>query len=134
MDFIKGELLEIIEWTDDSRDTLSYRFPDEDKAIKNGAQLIVRESQTVQFVYLGEFGDTFGPGKHTLTTDNIPVLTKLKSWKYGFNSPFKADVYFVVVRLFTGMARSQQGRRAQFGAVTQGAIGGLGVAALFEAV
>ena len=63
MDFIKGELIDIIEWTDDSRDTLSYRFPDEDKAIKNGAQLIVRESQTVQFVYLGEFGDTFGPGQ-----------------------------------------------------------------------
>ncbi len=102
MDFIKGELLEVIEWTDDSRDTLSYRFPEEDKAIKNGAQLIVRESQVVQFVYLGEFGDTFGPGKHTLTTDNIPILTKLKSWKYGFNSPFKADVYYVTTRLFTG--------------------------------
>jgi excisionase family DNA binding protein len=102
MDFIKGELIEVIEWTDDSRDTLSYRFPDEDKAIKNGAQLIVRQSQQVQFVYLGEFGDTFGPGKYTLTTDNIPVLTKLKSWKYGFNSPFKADVYFLNTRLFTG--------------------------------
>ena len=102
MDFIKGELIDVIEWTDDSRDTLSFRFPDEDKAIKNGAQLIVRESQHVQFVYLGEFGDTFGPGRHTLTTDNIPVLTKLKSWKYGFNSPFKADVYCVNTRLFTG--------------------------------
>src|SRR5215510_4266746 len=101
-DFIKGELLEVIEWTDDSRDTLSFRFPDEDKEIKRGAQLIVRESQLVQFVYLGEFGDTFGPGKHTLTTDNIPVLTRLKSWKYGFNSPFKADVYYLTTRLFTG--------------------------------
>ena len=102
MDFLKGELIEIIEWTDDSRDTLSYRFPDDDKAIKNGAQLIVRESQRVQFVYLGEFGDTFGPGKHTLTTDNIPILTRLKSWKYGLQSPFKADVYFLNTRLFTG--------------------------------
>jgi excisionase family DNA binding protein len=102
MDFIKGELLEIIEWTDDSRDTLSWRFPDEDKAIKNGAQLIVRESQVAQFVYVGEFGDTFKPGKHSLVTDNIPVLTKIKSWPFGFNSPFKADVYFVVTRLFTG--------------------------------
>jgi excisionase family DNA binding protein len=102
LDFIKGELLEIIEWTDDSRDTLSWRFPDEDKAIKNGAQLIVRESQVAQFVYVGEFGDTFTPGKHTLVTDNIPVLTRIKSWPYGFNSPFKADVYFVVTRLFTG--------------------------------
>ena len=102
IDFLKKQFIDIIEWTDDSRDTLSYRFPDEDKEIKNGAQLIVRESQVAQFVYLGEFGDTFGPGKHTLTTDNIPVLTKLKSWKYGFNSPFKADVYFVTTRLFTG--------------------------------
>jgi excisionase family DNA binding protein len=102
LDFFKGELLEIIEWTEDSRDTLSWRFPDEDKAIKNGAQLIVRESQVAQFVYLGEFGDTFGPGKHSLTTDNIPILTRLKSWPYGFESPFKADVYYVVTRLFTG--------------------------------
>jgi excisionase family DNA binding protein len=102
MDFIKGELIEIIEWTDDSRDTLSFRWPDNDKEIKNGAQLIVRESQIAQFVYLGQFGDTFEPGKHTLTTDNIPVLTTLKGWKYGFNTPFKADVYYVSTRLFTG--------------------------------
>ena len=102
MDYIKTQLIEIIEWTDDSRDTISWRFPDEDKEIKNGAQLIVRESQTVQFVYLGQFGDTFGPGKHTLVTDNIPVLSQLKGWKYGFESPFKADVYFVNTRLFTG--------------------------------
>ncbi len=101
-DYLKGQFLEIIEWTDDSRDTLSWRFPDEDKEIKNGAQLIVRESQVSQFVYLGQFGDTFGPGKHTLVTDNIPILSTLKGWKYGFNSPFKADIYFVTTRLFTG--------------------------------
>jgi len=101
-DFIRSQFIDIIEWTDDSRDTLSYRFPDDDKEIKRGAQLIVRESQTVQFVYLGEFGDTFGPGKHSLTTDNIPVLSRLKGWKYGFESPFKADVYYVITRLFTG--------------------------------
>src|SRR5450432_1744603 len=102
LDFIKKQFIDIIEWTDDSRDTLSYRFPDEDKEIKNGAQLIVRESQAAQFVYLGQFGDTFGPGKHTLTTDNIPVLTKLQGWKYGFQSPFKADIYYINTRLFTG--------------------------------
>jgi excisionase family DNA binding protein len=102
LDFLKTQTLEVIEWVDDSRDTLSYRFPDDDKAIKRGAQLIVRESQNVQFVYLGQFGDTFGPGKHTLSTDNIPILTKLKSWKFGFESPFKADVYYVITRLFTG--------------------------------
>ncbi len=100
--FIKGELLEIIEFNDDSRDTLAWRFPDEDKTIKNGAQLIVRESQLAQFVYLGQFGDCFGPGKHSLVTDNIPILNKLKGWKYGFQSPFKADVYYVTTRLFTG--------------------------------
>ena len=101
-DFIRSQFIDIIEWTDDSRDTLSYRFPDDDKEIKRGAQLIVRESQVAQFVYLGEFGDTFGPGKHSLTTDNIPVLSRLKGWKYGFESPFKADVYYVITRLFTG--------------------------------
>jgi excisionase family DNA binding protein len=102
MDFIKSQLIEIIEWNDDSRDTLSFRFPDEDREIKRGAQLIVREGQAVQFVYLGQFGDQFGPGKHSLTTDNIPVLSRLKGWKYGFESPFKADVYYVTTRLFTG--------------------------------
>jgi excisionase family DNA binding protein len=102
MDFIKKQFIDIIEWTDDSRDTLSFRFPDEDKEIKNGAQLIVRESQVAQFVYLGQFGDQFGPGQHTLATANIPILTDLKGWKYGFESPFKADVYYVITRLFTG--------------------------------
>jgi len=102
LDFIKKQFIDIIEWTDDSRDTLSFRFPDEDKEIKRGAQLIVRESQIAQFVYLGQFGDTYGPGKHELTTDNIPILTNLKSWKYGLESPFKADVYYVITRLFTG--------------------------------
>ena len=102
LDFIKKQFIDIIEWTDDSRDTLSYRFPDDDREIKNGAQLIVRESQVAQFVYLGQFGDKFGPGKYTLTTDNIPILTDLKGWKYGLESPFKADVYYVVTRLFTG--------------------------------
>jgi len=102
MDYLKTQFLEIIQWQDDSRDTLSWRFPDEDKEIKRGAQLIVRESQTAQFIYLGQFGDTFGPGKHSLTTDNIPILATLKGWKYGFESPFKADIYYVNTRLFTG--------------------------------
>jgi excisionase family DNA binding protein len=102
LDYLKTQFLEIIQWEDDSRDTLSFRYPDQDKEIKNGAQLIVRESQVAQFIYLGQFGDTFGPGKHTLTTDNIPILSTLKGWKYGLHSPFKADVYFVTTRLFTG--------------------------------
>src|SRR5882762_5836949 len=102
LDFISKQFIDIIEWTDDSRDTLSFRFPDEDKEVKRGAQLIVRESQVAQFIYLGQFGDTFGPGKHTLTTDNIPILSTLKGWKYGLHSPFKADLYYVNTRLFTG--------------------------------
>jgi excisionase family DNA binding protein len=102
LDFIKKQFIDIIEWTDDSRDTLSFRFPDEDKEIKRGAQLIVRESQVAQFLYLGQFGDTYGPGKYELITDNIPILSDLKGWKYGLESPFKADVYYVITRVFTG--------------------------------
>ena len=102
INYLKTQFLEIIQWEDDSRDTISYRYPDMDKEIKRGAQLIVRESQVAQFIYLGQFGDTFGPGKWTLTTDNIPILSTLKGWKYGLESPFKADVYFVNTRLFTG--------------------------------
>jgi excisionase family DNA binding protein len=127
LDFIKKQFIDIIEWTDDSRDTLSFRFPDEDKEIKNGAQLIVRESQVAQFVYLGQFGDSFGPGKYALTTDNIPILTDLKGWKYGFESPFKADVYYVVTRLFTGnkwgTANPVMMRDADFGVVRLRAYG-----------
>lgn len=102
MDYLKGQFLEIIQFQDDSRDTLVWRFPDEDKEIKRGAQLIVRESQVAQFIYLGQFGDTFATGKHDLVTDNIPILSTIKGWKYGFESPFKADVYFINTRLFTG--------------------------------
>ena len=102
LNIIKSQLIEVIEWTDDSRDTLSYRWPDEDKEIKNGAQLIVRESQQVQFVAAGQYADLFGPGKHTLSTENIPVLSIIYGWKYGFQSPFKCDVYYINTRLFTG--------------------------------
>ncbi|SFB73708.1 DNA binding domain-containing protein, excisionase family [Polaromonas sp. OV174] len=102
LNIIKKQLIEVIEWTDDSRDTLSYRWPDEDKEIKNGAQLIVRESQQVQFVAAGQYADLFNPGKHTLSTENIPVLSTILGWKYGFQSPFKCDVYYLNTRLFTG--------------------------------
>jgi len=101
IDYLKTQFLEIIQWEDDSRDTLSFRYP-VDKEIKRGAQLIVRESQVAQFLYMGQFGDTYGPGTWTLTTDNTPILNTLKGWKYGFESPFKADVYYLNTRLFTG--------------------------------
>jgi excisionase family DNA binding protein len=127
MDYLKTQFLEIIQWQDDSRDTISFRYPDMDKEIKRGAQLIVRESQVAQFVYLGQFGDTFGPGKWTLTTDNIPILSTLKGWKYGLESPFKADVYFVNTRLFTGnkwgTANPVMMRDADFGIVRARAYG-----------
>jgi excisionase family DNA binding protein len=127
IDYLKTQFLEIIEWQDDSRDTISSRYPDMDKEIKNGAQLIVRESQTAQFVYLGQFGDSFAPGKYTLTTDNIPILSTLKGWKYGLHSPFKADVYFVNTRLFTGnkwgTANPIMLRDADFGIVRARAYG-----------
>jgi excisionase family DNA binding protein len=127
MDYLKTQFLEIIEWTDDSRDTLSFRYPDLDKEIKNGAQLIVNESQVAQFIYLGQFGDTFEPGKHTLTTENIPILSTLKGWKYGFHSPFKADIYYVTTRLFTGnkwgTANPIMLRDADFGIVRARAYG-----------
>ncbi len=127
IDFLRKQFIDVIEWTDDSRDTLAWRFPDDDREIKNGAQLIVRESQVAQFVYLGEFGDAFGPGKHALTTDNIPILTNLRSWKYALESPFKADVYFVVTRVFTGnkwgTANPVMMRDADFGVVRMRAYG-----------
>ena len=102
LNMITKQLIEVIEWTDDSRDTLSYRWPDEDKEIKNGAQLVVRESQQVQFVAAGQYADLFQPGKHTLRTENVPVLSTILGWKYGFQSPFKCDVYYLNTRLFTG--------------------------------
>ncbi|NLB14424.1 MAG: DNA-binding protein, partial [Gammaproteobacteria bacterium] len=125
--FIRGELIEIIEWTDDSRDTLSYRWPDDDKNIKNGAQLIVRESQQVQFVATGQYADLFGPGKHTLSTQNIPILSRIYGWKHGFESPFKCDVYFLNTRLFTGnkwgTSNPVMMRDADFGVVRLRAFG-----------
>ncbi len=101
-DFIKSQFIEVIEWTDMGQDELVYRFPVQGKEIKMGAQLTVRQSQVAVFVNEGQIADVFQPGRHKLTTENMPVLTKLKSWKYGFNSPFKAEVYFVSTRQFTG--------------------------------
>lgn len=82
--------------------SLTVRFDDGDKAIERGARLLVSEGQVAQFVYLGKYGDLFGPGDYALQTDNIPILTALASWRYGFQSPFKADIYFVATKLFTG--------------------------------
>lgn len=127
LDFINRQFIDVIEWVDDSRDTLSYRFPDDDKQIKNEAQLIVRESQVAQFVYVGQFADTLGPGRHTLKTENIPILSDLLGWKYKFQTPFKADVYYVTTRVFTGnkwgTSNPVMMRDADFGVVRVRAFG-----------
>lgn len=100
-DKLKGELIDIIEWLDDSHDTMVYRFPRYDNEIKYGAKLIVREGQAAAFVNEGKLADVFQPGTYTLATQNLPILSTLKGWKYGFSSPFKAEVYFVSTRIFT---------------------------------
>lgn len=127
LDFLNRQFIDVIEWVDDSRDTLSFRFPDDDKEIKNEAQLIVRESQVAQFVYVGQFADTLGPGRHTLKTENIPILGDLLGWKYKFQTPFKADVYFVTTRVFAGnkwgTANPVMMRDADFGVVRMRAFG-----------
>ena len=100
-DFVKGQFIEVIEATDFSQDVIVFQFPVAGNEIKMGAQLIVREGQCAIFLNEGVIADVFGPGHFTLSTENMPVMTKLRSWKYGFNSPFKADVFFVSTRLFT---------------------------------
>jgi membrane protease subunit (stomatin/prohibitin family) len=126
-DKLKGELVDIIEWTDDSRDTIVWRFPRYENEIKMGAKLIVRESQTAVFVNEGQIADVFPPGTHTLTTQNLPILATLKGWKYGFESPWKAEVYFVNTRQFTDMKWGTQNpvivRDPEFGAVRLRAFG-----------
>ena len=92
--------IEIIEATTPDPNLLLWKYADEDKEIKNGAKLTVRESQVVVFLNEGVLADVFQPGLHKLSTENIPILSRLKGWKYGFNSPFKADVYFVNTRQF----------------------------------
>jgi membrane protease subunit (stomatin/prohibitin family) len=126
-DKLKGELVDIIEWTDDSRDTIVWRFPRYENEIKMGAKLVVRESQTAVFVNEGQIADVFPPGTHTLTTQNMPILATLKGWKYGFESPWKAEVYFVNTRQFTDMKWGTQNpvivRDPEFGAVRLRAFG-----------
>jgi membrane protease subunit (stomatin/prohibitin family) len=98
---LRNELIDIIQWTDDTQDTLVWRFPRYENEIKNGAQLIVRESQVAAFISQGQLADVFNPGTYTLQTHNLPILSTLQGWKYGFESPFKAEVYFVSTRVFT---------------------------------
>ena len=100
---INSQLIDVIEWTDSSSNTMVYRYDNMGKEIMMGAQLTVRESQVAVFVNEGKIADVFQPGRYELSTQNMPIMTALKSWKYGFNSPFKAEVYFVNTRQFLDM-------------------------------
>jgi membrane protease subunit (stomatin/prohibitin family) len=103
VDKLRGELIDIIEWVDDSRHTLVWRFPRYHNQIKNGAQLIVRPGQMALFVHQGKIADVFQTGTHKLATKNLPVLSTLQGWKHGFESPFKAEVYFIATRQVTDL-------------------------------
>ena len=127
LDALRSQFIEVIEWLDDSGNTLLYRFPVHGQEIKNGAQLTVRESQTAVFVFQGQIADVFSPGLYTIDGGNTPILTKLGAWKYGFNSPFKAEVYFINTKQFTdlkwGTPNPVMMRDADFGMVRLRAFG-----------
>ena len=122
-----SEFIDIIEWTDDTADTMIWRFPRYNAEIKNGAQLTVRETQVAVLVNEGQFADVYQPGRYELTTSNMPILTTLKGWKYGFNSPFKVDVYFVNTKQFLnlrwGTANPIMMRDPEFGPIRMRAFG-----------
>ena len=124
---VGSQFIEIIEWLDESNDTLVYRFPVYNQEIKMGAQLTVRENQAAIFVNEGEVADVFKPGRYELSTQNMPILTTLRGWKYGFQSPFKAEVYFFNLRLFTdlkwGTSNPVMMRDAEFGMIRIRAFG-----------
>ena len=99
LDFVKKQFIDIIQWTEDGDEVLAWRFPMRDMEIQQGAQLTVRETQSALFVHQGKPADLFGPGQHTIKTQNIPLLTDLANWDKLFESPFKSDVYFFSTRL-----------------------------------
>lgn len=125
------EFIDIIEWTDSSSDTMVWRFPRYQAEIKNGAQLTVRETQLAVLVNEGQFADVFQPGRYELTTQNMPILTTLKGWKYGFNSPFKVDVYFVNTKEFLnqrwGTSNPIMMRDPEFGPIRLRAFGSFNI-------
>ena len=101
-DWVAGQLIDIIEWVDDGGDAMAWRFSRPQNEIKNGAQLVVRPAQLAILVDEGQIADVYQPGRHELTTGNMPILSSLRGWKYGFASPFKADVVFVSTKQFVG--------------------------------
>jgi len=126
-DKLRGELVDIVEWIDHTTDTIVWRFPRYHNQIKNGAQLIVRPGQMAIFVHRGQLADVFEPGSYELVTDNLPILGTLQGWKHGFDSPFKAEVYFVnttqVTNLKWGTPNPVMLRDADFGPIRLRAFG-----------
>ncbi|MBL0225088.1 MAG: SPFH domain-containing protein [Geobacteraceae bacterium] len=126
-DKLKGEFIDIVQWLDDTNDTLVYRFERYGNEIKYNAKLVVREGQMAAFINEGQLADVFKPGTYTLSTQNLPILATLKGWKYGFESPFKAEVYFCSTRQFTNLKWGTPGpvtmRDPEFGAVRVTAFG-----------
>ncbi len=124
---IRGQLIDVIEWTNSDRDTMVYKYDMHGKEIMMGAQLTVREGQTAIFVNEGQLADVFQPGRYELQTSNMPIMTALQSWKFGFNSPFKADVYFVNMTQFLdrkwGTANPVMMRDTEFGMIRLRAFG-----------
>lgn len=128
MGFLRRQLLKVIEWNDNTTETIVYRYPMEDRdEIMNGCQLVVRPSQAAILVSSGQIADIYGEGTHKLTTSNMPILTKIAGWKYGFDSPFKAEVYYVNTKQFInqkwGTASKVTLRDSEFGYVRLGARG-----------
>ncbi|MFT5430758.1 MAG: membrane protease subunit (stomatin/prohibitin family), partial [Myxococcota bacterium] len=127
LDWMRGQFIDIIEWLDNTNDTLVWRFPRHNNEIKNGAKLIVREGQVALFVDQGKVADMFMPGTYELTTENLPILSSLKGWKYGFASPYKAEVYFFNTRQYLDMKWGTMNpimlRDADFGIVRVRAFG-----------
>ncbi len=103
LDFLSGQFIDVIHWTDDTRDTMVWRFEREGHEIKYGAKLTVREGQAAVFVHEGQLADVFKPGLYMLETNNMPLLTSLQHWDHGFKSPFKSEVYFVSTTRFTDL-------------------------------
>lgn len=127
LDKVMGQFVDVIEWTDSSSNTMVYKYDMNGKEIMMGAQLTVRESQAAVFVDEGQLADVFGPGRHELTTQNMPIMTALKAWKFGFNSPFKSDVYFVSTKQFMdrkwGTSNPVMMRDSEFGMIRIRAFG-----------
>ena len=124
---LAGQRIDVIEWKDSTDDTMVCRYDRNGKEIMMGAQLTVRESQVAVMVNEGRIADVFQPGRYELSTQNMPIMTALQSWKFGFNSPFKAEVYFINTKQFLdqkwGTSNPVMMRDSEFGMIRLRAFG-----------